>query len=229
MDFCNYSFLITDNVYIFNFEKYKIKMLLPFFKKGMIEVGCDEAGRGSLAGPVVAAAVRLPRDFNDASLNDSKKLTRRKRNILKEKILDCAIDYGIGVIDNNEIDKLNILNASIEAMHLAIDQLEQDMFDLLLIDGNRFKPYKSIKHICIVKGDGRYMSIAAASVLAKTFRDELMAGHADKYPQYKWDKNAGYPTLAHRDAIRMYGITEFHRKSFKLLNDQLKLFISKEG
>jgi ribonuclease HII len=199
-------------------------VLLPFYKKGMLEVGCDEAGRGCLAGPVVAAAVVLPPNFRDPVLNDSKKLTKAKRNMLREKIQDLAIDYGIGVVDNNEIDKINILNASFVAMHLAINQLKSVDPELILVDGNRFKPYKTVKHVCIVKGDGKYMSIAAASILAKTCRDDLMTEFAKKYPQYDWYKNFGYPTKSHRNAIRKFGVTDLHRKSFRLLEDQLQIF-----
>jgi ribonuclease HII len=199
-------------------------VLLPFYQEGMLEAGCDEAGRGCLAGPVVAAAVILSKDYRDPILNDSKKLSKRKRTYLRDKILDSAVDYGIGVVDNNKIDEINILNASFIAMHLALDQLKNDEPDLLLIDGNRFKPYKSMKHVCVIKGDGKYMSIAAASILAKTFRDDIMLEYAKVYPQYDWDKNAGYPTQSHRNAIRKYGITPLHRKSFRLLNHQFDLF-----
>jgi len=201
-------------------------VLLPFYQKGMLEVGCDEAGRGCLAGPVVAAAVVLPPDFHDPVLNDSKKLSKAKRNLLKEKIQDLAIDYGIGVVGNNEIDKINILNASFMAMHLAINQLKSVEPELILVDGNRFKPYKFVKHVCIVKGDGKYMSIAAASILAKTYRDKLMTEYAESYPQYDWHKNVGYPTKTHRNAIRKYGVSVLHRKSFRLLEDQLQIFNS---
>jgi len=193
-----------------------------------MEVGCDEAGRGCLAGPVVAAAVILPRDFRDPMLNDSKKLSRSKRDRLKKTILDRAIDYGIGMVDNREIDEINILNASFKAMHLALDQIKSIDFDLVLVDGNRFIPYKSKQHICIIKGDSTYMSIAAASILAKTHRDELMKRYAKIYPQYDWHKNVGYPTIVHRKALRNFGISEFHRKSFRLFNDQLGMFTSGE-
>ena len=168
----------------------------------------------------------LPPNFRDPVLNDSKKLTKAKRILLREKIQDLAIDYGIGVVDNNEIDKINILNASFVAMHLAITQLKFVDPELILVDGNRFKPYKTVKHVCIVKGDGKYMSIAAASILAKTCRDDLMTEFAKKYPQYDWYKNFGYPTKSHRNAIRKFGVTELHRKSFRLLEDQLQIFNS---
>lgn len=199
-------------------------MLLPFYKAGMHEVGCDEAGRGCLAGPVVAAAVVLPPDFRNPDLNDSKKLSKSKRNQLRDIICESAITYGIGLVDNEEIDKINILNASIKAMHIALDKMKSDSFNLILVDGNRFKPYKSIDHQCIIKGDGKYMSIAAASILAKTYRDELMETYSDKYPQYGWTRNAGYPTLYHRMAIKLHGITKLHRRSFRLLNDQMEIF-----
>lgn len=204
--------------------KYEIIMLLPFYKKGMHEVGCDEAGRGCLAGPVVAAAVIMPSDFRNPILNDSKKLSRIKREHLRDIIYDSAINYGIGVVDNTEIDKINILNASIKAMHLALDQLNPGSFNMILVDGNRFKPYESVDHQCVIKGDGKYMSIAAASILAKTYRDELMNTYSDLYPQYGWNKNAGYPTREHRKAIQLHGVTNLHRRSFRLLNDQLEIF-----
>lgn len=199
-------------------------MLLPFYQKGILEVGCDEAGRGCLAGPVVAAAVVLPADFSNNDLNDSKKLTKSQREILRHKIIDEAIDYGIGVVGNLEIDKINILNASLKAMHLALNQITTVQFDLILIDGNRFIRYGSKEHICIIKGDGKYMSIAAASILAKTYRDDLMMKYGAAYPQYDWHKNMGYPTASHRKAIRKYGVTKYHRKSFRLLNDQIEMF-----
>ena len=199
-------------------------MLLPFYKEGMHEAGCDEAGRGCLAGPVVAAAGILPPDFRDPILNDSKKLTSDKREQLRDVIQDSAISYGIGIVDNEEIDQINILNASIKAMHLALEQLKPGGFNLILVDGNRFKPYKSIDYKCIIKGDGKYMSIAAASILAKTFRDDLMKTYSKKHSQYGWDKNAGYPTHFHRKAIQLHGVTNLHRKSFRLLKDQLDIF-----
>jgi len=199
-------------------------VLLPFYKEGMHEAGCDEAGRGCLAGPVVAAAVILPPDFRNPVLNDSKKLSRAKRDLLRDIICNSAVSYGIGLVDNEEIDKINILNASIKAMHIALDQLLPDSFNLILVDGNRFKPYKSYDYKCIVKGDGKYMSIAAASILAKTYRDELMETYSDTYPQYGWDKNAGYPTQYHRMAIQLHGVTKLHRRSFRMLNDQLEIF-----
>ena len=209
--------------------KYEIIMLLPFYKKGMHEVGCDEAGRGCLAGPVVAAAVILPPDFRNTILNDSKKLSRTIREHLRAIIYDAAISYGIGIVDNIEIDENNILNASIKAMHLALDQLKPGSFDLILVDGNRFKPYKSTDYQCVIKGDSKYMSIAAASILAKTYRDGLMQTYSEVFPQYGWNKNAGYPTLYHRKAIQFHGVTRYHRRSFRLLNDQLELFDAHAG
>lgn len=199
-------------------------MLLPFYREGLQEAGCDEAGRGCLAGPVVAAAVVLPSDFVHPGLNDSKKLSRKKRNQLKEIICDAAVEYGIGIVDNEEIDEINILNASFMAMHRALDQLNPESFNYILVDGNRFLPFKSYSHTCIVKGDGLYMSIAAASILAKTHRDDIMAEYGLKYPQYGWQQNAGYPTRSHREAIKAHGITEYHRRSFRLLNEQLEIF-----
>ena len=190
-----------------------------FYDKVLIEAGCDEAGRGCLAGPVVAAAVILPKDFKNKILNDSKQLSEKKRELLFPLIKTEAIGYGIGVVSPAEIDQINILNASFLAMHRAIDQLKT-VPELLLIDGNRFKPYQSVKHHCIIKGDGKYMSIAAASVLAKVHRDSLMSAYAKKFPEYDWNKNKGYPTKAHRSAILRYGETPIHRKSFKLLADE---------
>lgn len=188
-----------------------------------IEAGCDEAGRGCLAGPVVAAAVILPPDFKNDLLNDSKKLTEKQRNNLFPIIKEQALSYGIGTVSCKEIDNINILNASFLAMHRAIDQLKTKA-ELLLIDGNRFTPYPNISHECIIKGDAKFMSIAAASVLAKVHRDETMQQLAKDYPFYDWIKNKGYPTKAHREAILKHGDCIHHRKTFKLLSDeQLKL------
>ena len=189
------------------------------YTKGLQEAGCDEAGRGCLAGPVVAAAVILPDDFFHPYLNDSKKMTDRQRTALYPIICEQAISWGIGVVDNKEIDQINILNASFEAMHRAIKKLEQTP-QLLLIDGNRFKPFHGIEHHCIVKGDGKYMSIAAASVLAKVYRDQLMKEAHHQHPEYDWENNKGYPTSKHRQAIEKWGTTELHRLSFKLLADE---------
>lgn len=197
--------------------------LLPFLEAGRIEAGCDEAGRGCLAGPVYAAAVILPQDFSNPLLNDSKQLTEKQRYALRPIIETQALAWAVGVVDNNEIDKINILKASFTAMHRAIDQLKLRP-EFLLIDGNRFIPYPGIGHTTIVKGDGKMMSIAAASVLAKTYRDDFMNRIAQEYPQYEWQVNKGYPTAAHRSAIRQYGTTPYHRMSFNLLGDgQLSL------
>ena len=193
--------------------------LAVYYNDFGIEAGCDEAGRGCLAGPVVAGAVILPKDFTNDMLNDSKQLSERKRDILFPIIMEASISYGIGVVSPEEIDRINILNASFLAMHRAIEQL-QPQPELLLIDGNRFKPYGSVKHHCIIKGDGKYMSIAAASVLAKVHRDQLMADYDVLHPQYGWKKNKGYPTKMHREAIKIHGETDYHRKSFKLLADE---------
>lgn len=198
--------------------------LKKYFEKGKVEAGCDEAGRGCLAGPVVAAAVILPANFKNKILTDSKLMSEKKRDELAPLIKAKAIAYGIGVVDHLEIDKINILNASFLAMHRAVESLTT-VPETLLIDGNRFNPYKNIQHYCIVKGDSKYLSIAAASVLAKTHRDGLMLQYHQDYPQYDWNKNKGYPTKKHRQAIFDYGATPLHRKSFKLLSDeQLKLF-----
>lgn len=196
--------------------------LKSYFSKNTIEAGCDEAGRGCLAGPVVAASVILPSNFKHELLNDSKKLTDKQRYKLRPIIEQEALSWAIGIIGPKEIDKINILNASFLAMHKAIDQLHKKP-ELLLIDGNRFNPYKDIKHECIIKGDGKYLSIAAASVLAKTYRDDVMKKYHDKFPFYDWKNNMGYPTKKHREAIKKYGATVYHRKSFQLLPKQLKL------
>lgn len=198
--------------------------LKKYFIKGKLEAGCDEAGRGCLAGPVVAAAVILPQNFKLELLNDSKQLSEKQRNYLAPLIKEKALTYGIGVVDHTEIDRINILNASFEAMHRAIRALNQPP-ELLLIDGNRFNPFPGVPHQCIIKGDAKFLAIAAASVLAKTYRDELMEELHQEYPQYNWKKNKGYPTRAHRKAILDEGPCPLHRKSFKLLSDeQLKLF-----
>lgn len=198
-------------------------MLLPYMQEGRIEAGCDEAGRGCLAGAVYAAAVILPPDYHHPLLNDSKQLTEKQRYALRPEIERDAIAWAVGIVTPREIDNINILNASFLAMHRAIEQLGT-VPQHLLIDGNRFKRYKDIAHTCVVKGDGKYMSIAAASVLAKTYRDDYMLQLHNKYPQYGWDSNKGYPTQAHREAIDKYGTTPYHRLSFKLLDPQLKLF-----
>jgi len=197
-------------------------LLKPFLNKNIIEAGCDEAGRGCLAGPVYAAAVILPSNFKNELLNDSKKLSEKNRYKLREIIINESIAWAIGIVDNNEIDKINILNASIKAMQIAVDNLKVKP-EHLLIDGNRFKKHKNIPHTCVIKGDGKYMSIAAASILAKTFRDDYMIKIHEQYNVYDWKKNKGYPTKIHRKAISEYGITEFHRKSFKLLDKQMSI------
>lgn len=199
-------------------------MLAPYLNKNKIEVGCDEVGRGCLAGPVVAAAVVLPKNFNHPLLNDSKQLNEKKRVLLRAEIKEQALAYAIGIVTHKKIDEINILNASILAMHRALDQIKKP-FELILVDGNRFKKYKEIEHQCIIKGDGKFLSIAAASVLAKTFRDELMKKIHIEHPQYKWDQNKGYPTKSHRAAIKKTGISQYHRKSFRLLPEQLSLNI----
>lgn len=198
-------------------------MLKSAFTKDKIEVGVDEVGRGCLAGPVVAAAVILPKKYKNKILNDSKKLTEKKRLILDDEIKNDALFWAIAEVDNHEIDKINILKASFLAMHKAMDKLDQ-IPEFILVDGNRFIPYNDIQHECIIKGDGEYLSIAAASVLAKNYRDKLMADLAIKHPYYGWEKNAGYPTKQHREGIKKHGITDYHRKSFQLLPKQLEIF-----
>lgn len=188
-----------------------------------IEVGCDEAGRGCLAGPVVAAAVLLPENFSNKILNDSKQLSKKKREQLEIIIKKEAISFGIGIVSPQEIDKINILNASFLAMHRATDKIK-GKYELLLIDGNRFNKYKKVPHQCIVKGDEKFMSIAAASVLAKTARDMIMKGLSEEYPEYGWENNQGYPTKKHRVAIKKLGANIHHRKSFRLLANQTVLF-----
>ena len=198
-------------------------MLKSHYYEGKIEAGCDEAGRGCLAGSVYAAAVILPEDYQNDLLNDSKQLTEKKRYQLREIIQRDAVAWAVGIVMPEEIDKINILNASILAMHRALDQLKVRP-EAIIVDGNRFKKYKDLPHTTIVKGDGKYLSIAAASILAKTYRDDYMTELAKEYPQYDWLSNKGYPTKKHRDAIRQYGITPYHRKSYNLLGDgQLSL------
>ncbi|MDY3892209.1 MAG: ribonuclease HII [Bacteroidaceae bacterium] len=191
-------------------------MLLPYYREGIIEAGCDEAGRGCLAGPVYAAAVILPPDYHNDLLNDSKQLSEKKRDQLRSIIERDAISWAVGIVDNQEIDQINILNASILAMHRALDQLTVCPQEII-VDGNRFRPYQDIPHTTIVKGDGKYMSIAAASILAKTHRDECMLALHQQYPQYHWDSNKGYPAPVHRQAIRLHGTTPYHRLTFQLL------------
>jgi ribonuclease HII len=197
-------------------------MLKSFLYHNLIEAGCDEAGRGCLAGPVVAAAVILPKNYRHPVLNDSKKLTVKQRNELKDEIIKTAIAWQVAFVDACEIDEINILRATIKAMHLAIGGLSKQP-QFLLIDGNRFFPYRDIGHRTIVKGDGLFFPIAAASVLAKTFRDEFMQKIHIEYPEYGWDRNKGYGTQSHRDAILKNGITPYHRKSFALFNTQLDI------
>ncbi|WP_278625988.1 ribonuclease HII [Parabacteroides gordonii] len=197
-------------------------MLLPYLEPNRIEAGCDEAGRGCLAGSVFAAAVILPPDFKNDDLNDSKQLSEKKRYALRPVIEREAIAWAVGIVTPEEIDKINILKASFLAMHRAIDQLAVKP-EHLLIDGNRFTPYPDIAHTTVVKGDGKYLSIAAASILAKTYRDDYMDELAKEYPDYHWTENKGYPTKAHREAIRAIGITPYHRKTFTLLPEQLTL------
>ncbi|MEZ7839225.1 MAG: ribonuclease HII [Flavobacteriales bacterium] len=199
-------------------------MLKAYLHKTKIEAGCDEAGRGCLAGPVVAAAVILPKDFTHPLLNDSKQVSEKKRAILKLVIEKEAIAYAVGIVDHKEIDDINILNASFLAMHRALDQIKTS-FDSILVDGNRFKKYRDTEHHCIIKGDGKYLNIAAASILAKTYRDEIMENLDKEFPVYSWKKNKGYPTKAHRAAIREFGVNKNHRLTFRLLPEQLSLDI----
>lgn len=193
-------------------------MLKSHYYESLIEAGCDEAGRGCLAGSVYAAAVILPPDYQNELLNDSKKLTAKKRYALREEIERDAIAWAVGIVTPEDIDKINILNASFLAMHRALDQL-QVRPEAVIVDGNRFKPYQDLPSTTIVKGDGKYLSIAAASILAKTYRDDYMLSLAEEYPQYDWQSNMGYPTKKHRQAIREHGITPYHRKSYNLLGD----------
>lgn len=193
-------------------------MLSPYLNKQLVEAGCDEAGRGCLAGHVFAAAVILPKDYKNELLNDSKKLTEKQRYQLREQIEREAIAYVVGVVTHEEIDQMNILKSSFVAMHRAVDALSVRP-QHLLIDGNRFIPYPDIPHTTVVKGDAKFMSIAAASVLAKTYRDDYMMNIHKEYPMYAWDKNKGYPTKAHRAAIVQFGASPYHRKSFNLLGD----------
>ncbi len=200
-----------------------IAMLKSNFGSGKVEAGSDEVGRGPLAGPVVASAVILPPDYKNGRLNDSKKINSKLMEELEEEIIRDAISYKVAECSPEEIDDINILNASFLAMHRSIEGLSQEP-ELLLIDGNKFKPYKEIPYECIIKGDGKYLSIAAASILAKAYRDRLMRIAAQQYPGYGWETNAGYPTKKHREAIHQLGITPLHRKSFRLLPEQIELF-----
>ena len=199
--------------------------LLPFYDDKLIEAGCDEAGRGCLAGPVFAAAVILAKDFEHPLLNDSKQLSEKQRYLAREVVEKHALSWAVAQVDPKEIDEINILNASFLAMHRALDQLSLRP-ESLLIDGNRFIPYQDLPFHCMIKGDGRFLSIAAASILAKTYRDDLMRQLHDQHSQYAWDRNKGYPTKAHRQAIQLHGATVHHRRSFRLLPDTMqgKLF-----
>lgn len=203
-------------------EKKSIHLLQSHYYDGLIEAGCDEAGRGCLAGSVYAAAVILPQNYSHPYLNDSKQLTEKRRMILRKDIEKDAIAWAVGVVSPEEIDEINILKASFLAMHRAIDQLKVCP-EALIIDGNRFTPYQNLPYTPIVKGDSKYLSIAAASILAKTYRDEYMEELHSQYPQYEWSKNKGYPTVAHREAIKKYGTTPFHRMSFNLLGEEKQL------
>lgn len=196
--------------------------LKPFYTENLVEAGCDEAGRGCIAGPVVAAAVILPRDMDFPEFDDSKKLTEKQREKLRIKVLENAVAYGVGIVSAEEIDEINILNASFLAMHRAIDQLTIRP-ELLLIDGNRFNKYHDIIHQCIVGGDAKYQAIAAASILAKTTRDHIMQDIDNQYPVYNWKQNKGYPTIEHKNAVAEHGMSPYHRKTFNM-SIQLKLF-----
>jgi len=198
-------------------------MLLSTFQRVFVEAGCDEAGRGCLAGPVFAAAVIFPPDYCNTLLNDSKQLSEKKRMALRPVIEQEALDFAVASVSPQEIDVINILNASYLAMHRALDQLKTKAA-YIIVDGNRFKTYQDVPHQCIVKGDGKYLSIAAASILAKTYRDEYMASLAKEFPHYDWLSNKGYPTIKHRNAILQHGTSPHHRKSFRVTDPQLKLF-----
>jgi len=198
-------------------------MLLPFYQDKLIEAGCDEAGRGCLAGPVFAAAVILPAGFKNKTLNDSKKLSQKQRDELRVVIENEAVDFAVMSVDNKKIDEINILNASILAMHLSLEQLKHK-FEMIIVDGNRFKPYKAVPYKTIIEGDARYMSIAAASILAKTYRDEFMMQAHEQFPAYHWHSNKGYGTAIHRKAIMALGHSPLHRKSFVIKEMQPELF-----
>lgn len=213
--------------FIFAGNQQLITMLLPWMNENLIEAGCDEAGRGCLAGAVYAAAVILPKDFQNELLNDSKQLTEKQRYLLRDIIQQEALTWAVGVVLPHEIDEINILNASFLAMHRAVDRLKIRP-EHLLIDGNRFKKYPGIPHTTVVKGDGKYLSIAAASILAKTYRDDYMLKLHEEYPYYAWDRNKGYPTKKHRQAIAERGSTSYHRMSFNLLGNDPQLELSFE-
>ncbi len=197
-------------------------MLLPYFQDELIEAGCDEAGRGCLAGPVFAAAVILPQNFKHPILRDSKQLNEKNRADLRIIIEQQALAFAVSMVDHQEIDKINILNASIKAMHLALEQLSFSP-GFVIIDGNRFKPFQDIPFECVVKGDDKYYSIAAASILAKTYRDDYMLQLSAEYPNYDWANNKGYPTIKHRNAVLAFGLTPYHRKTFRITDPQLSL------
>lgn len=197
-------------------------MLKRYYTKGLVEAGCDEAGRGCLAGPVFAAAVILPSAHRISGLNDSKKLSAIRREELRVEIENHALAFAVGSVGPEEIDEINILNASFLAMHRALDMLTT-LPGQIIVDGNRFNPYRDIGHHCIIKGDGKYLSVAAASILAKTYRDDYMRELDKQYPEYGWGKNKGYPTFQHREAIKSHGISVHHRRSFRLSNEQLSI------
>ncbi|SDL89140.1 RNase HII [Daejeonella rubra] len=197
-------------------------MLLPYLQDELIEAGCDEAGRGCLAGPVFAAAVILPRNFSHDILTDSKQLKEKDRVDLRRIIEREALAFAVSMVDHLEIDRINILNASIKAMHLALEQLSVQP-GFVIIDGNRFKPFQDIPYECVVKGDGKYYSIAAASILAKTYRDDYMLNLSTEYPDYDWANNKGYPTIKHREAVIAFGFTPYHRRTFRISDPQLRL------
>lgn len=203
-------------------------MLLRYLESDRPEAGCDEAGRGCLAGPVSAAAVILPGNYSNPLLNDSKKMTEKNRLLLRKEIEEVALSYAVAFVDNRRIDEINILKASIQGMHNALDKLTIVPAHIL-VDGNKFFPYREIPHSCVVKGDGKYIAIAAASVLAKTYRDEYMLQLHSQYEVYGWDRNKGYPTKYHRAAIRKHGPSDYHRRSFQLLNTQMEIIFEGEN
>ncbi len=202
-------------------------MLSPFYQDEFVEAGCDEAGRGCLAGPVFAAAVILPKNFKHKLLTDSKQLKEEDRYSLRKMIEKKAIAYAVAHVDHEEIDRINILNASFLAMHRALDMLSVQP-GFILIDGNRFKKYQEVPHACIIQGDGKYYSIAAASILAKTYRDDFMRNIASQHPEYEWASNKGYPTIKHRNAVLKHGFSPFHRRTFRVTDPQLDLFTQEE-
>jgi ribonuclease HII len=214
---------VVDLIYFYETTTIDMPRLRSSFTKDLVEAGCDEVGRGCLAGPVVAAAVVFPKKYRHKKLNDSKQLSREEREELRLDIERDALAWAIAEVDHEEIDRINILQASFKAMHLALEKLNLEP-ELILVDGNRFKPYREIKHECIIKGDGKFLSIAAASIMAKTHRDRLMTDLSNRFTGYGWATNVGYATLEHREAIKALGITPFHRRSFTLFPEQLELF-----